>query len=120
MAAGTYDFVDDKAFEIGATLERPIVWQDPAGAAIDLTGYTARMQVRQSIAAAEALLELTTENGGIAITPATGTITLTQTATQTAAYTWKRGVYDLEIVSPSGVVTRLIQGDIETSPEVTR
>lgn len=120
MAAGTYDFVDDAAIERGATLDRPLVWKDGAGLPMVLTGYTARMQVRQSVSAPAILLELTTENGGIVITAATGTITLTQTPAQTAAYTWRRGVYDLELVSPLGAVTRLLQGDIESIPEVTR
>ena len=120
MAAGIYDFTDDNAIEIGASLERPVQWLDGAGVVMNLTGYTARMQVRQSIASSVILLNLTTENGGIVIDALTGTIKLTQTALQTAAYTWRRGVYDLELMSPSGFVTRLMQGAVETSPEVTR
>lgn len=120
MAASTYDFVGDAAIEVGATLDRPLIWKDGAGVVMNLTGYTARMQVRQNVAAADALLDLTTENGGIVITPLSGLITLTQSATLTAAYTWRRGVYDLELIDPDGNVTRLLQGEIETSAEVTR
>lgn len=116
MAAADYDLL----IEQGATLSQSFVWTDSSGAAINLIGYTARMQVRSSVTSATTLLELTTENGGITITGGSGTVTLTQTATQTAAYTWRQGVYDLELVSGGGVVTRLVQGSVTVSPEVTR
>jgi hypothetical protein len=44
--------------------------------AINLTGYTARMQVRSTLESAEALIELTTANGRIALGGSAGTITL--------------------------------------------
>jgi hypothetical protein len=51
---------------------------------------------------------------------AAGTITLTISATDTAALTSGRGVYDLELVSGSGIVTRLLQGVATISRNVTR
>jgi hypothetical protein len=39
---------------------------------------------------------------------------------QTAAITAGPYVYDLEMVSPASVVTRLIEGTIIVDPEVTR
>ncbi|CAM5591887.1 hypothetical protein [Rhodanobacter lindaniclasticus] len=86
---------------------------------VDLGGYTARMQVRASVAAADVLLELTTENGGITL-DSDGTVTLQASATATAAMAWTRGVYDLELVDGGGVVTRLAAGSVEVSREVTR
>jgi len=41
-------------------------------------------------------------------------------AADTGAITWQRGKYDLELVSSTGVVTRLLYGDVEVSKEVTR
>lgn len=87
---------------------------------VDLTGYTARMQVRASAAADAVLLDLTTENGGITLGTTDGTVTCTATATQTAALTFGTGVYDLELVDGSGVVTRLAEGSVCLSREVTR
>jgi hypothetical protein len=87
---------------------------------VDLTGYTARMQVRASAAATAVLLDLTTENGGITLGGTDGTITCTSSATQTAALTFGTGVYDLELVDGSGVVTRLAEGSVCVSREVTR
>jgi hypothetical protein len=105
MAATTYDIL----IEQGATLQ-PVVTYKESGAAINLTGYTARMQVRSTLESAEALIELTTANGRIALGGSAGTITLTISATDTAALTAGRGVYDLELVSGSGIVTRFLQG----------
>lgn len=87
---------------------------------VDLTSYTARMQIRASVSAAAFLLELTTANSRIAIDNALKTITLTVIATDTAALTWSAGVYDLELVSPGGVITRLIEGAVSVIDEVTR
>lgn len=116
MAAATYDF----EIEQGATLLKPIVWKDSTGAAVNLTGYTAKMQVRKSAAAEDVLLEMSTANNKIAITPLTGTITLIFSSTTTSAIDWSRGKYDLELTSGSGVVTRLIEGEITISKEITR
>lgn len=87
---------------------------------VDLTNYTARMHIRDSVDAASFLLELTTANGRIVVNNTTKTITLTVTATDTAAITFTSGVYDLEMVSPAGVVTRILEGNITVREEVTR
>lgn len=87
---------------------------------VDLAGYTARMQVRASQSDAVILLELTTANGGIVIDNILKTITITITATATAAFTFTGGVYDLEMVAPGGVVTRLLEGSVVIGEEVTR
>jgi hypothetical protein len=77
--------------------------------------------VRETYSSASAILTLTTENGGITLGGAAGTITLSATAIVTAALTAPfSGVYDLELVSGGGVVTRLLEGVATVSPEVTR
>jgi hypothetical protein len=77
------------------------------------------MQLRTSYSAASASLELTTGNGRISLTNA-GVITVSLTATETAALAAGRYVYDLEMVSSGGLVTRLLEGVVTVSPEVTR
>ena len=57
---------------------------------------------------------------GITLGGAAGTITLDQTATQTTALAIGSCVYDLELVSGANVVTRLLQGELIISAEVTR
>lgn len=114
MPAAIYDF----EIEQGTTLNKQMVWKDSTGAPVDLSGYTARMQMRPSVSSDTVLLNLTTENGGITLGGALGTITLHFTDAQTSALT-KGGVYDIEVVT-GGNVTRLIQGAISLSKEVTR
>ena len=105
----------------GATFRKALVWLAPdKKTPIDLTGCTARMQVRSEIESPTVLLELTTENGGIVIDGPAGKLTLRISPTATAAITWESGVWDLEVVHPSGDVTRLVQGSISVSREVTR
>ena len=69
---------------------------------------------------AEPLLSLTTENGGLALGTTDGTIALYLGATATGALSWKKGVYDLEMIAPNGDVIRLVAGAVSVSREVTR
>lgn len=87
---------------------------------VDLTGFTARMQIRPSLISATVIHSLTTENGGITLGDATGTVELLIPATATDDFDFTAAVYDLEIIDGSGVVTRLLSGNIALSKEVTR
>ena len=104
----------------GATYELTVTWKDSAGTAINLTGYSARMQVRETYSSASTIVSLT-NGSGITLGGAAGTIAILISATTTAALTAPfSGVYDLELVSAGGVVTRLLQGAATVTPEVTR
>lgn len=87
---------------------------------LDLTGCTARMQIRLKVKDANILHSLTTENGGIEIEVLTGKISILISAEDTALFEFKTGVYDLEVVYPTGVVVRLLEGGVGVSFEVTR
>jgi hypothetical protein len=89
------------------------------GSALNLTGYTARMMVRTHPSSETIVLTLTTENGRIAITGATGTITLTISASDMDAITARSYRYDLEIVTGTTVIP-LLEGAFIVSPQVTR
>ncbi|CAN7453835.1 hypothetical protein LJR066_002859 [Acidovorax sp. LjRoot66] len=105
----------------GATFRKRLTWKAGTPAVpVDLTGCTARMQVRAEIESATVLLNLTTENGGITLGGTAGTIDLLSAEDETSDMTWDGGVWDLEIVHPGGEVTRLAQGSVSVSPEVTR
>lgn len=105
----------------GATFRKRLTWFAPDKVTpIDLTGCTARMQVRAEIESSTVLLELTTENSGIAIDGPQGALTLHAPPAATAAIAWQGGVWDLEVAHPNGDVTRLAQGSISVIPEVTR
>ena len=104
----------------GATFRRPLRWLNPDKTPIDLTGCAARMQVREDIDAPTVLLELSTDNGRIALGGTAGTVELLVDAVTTAAIAWESGVWDLEIAHPGGDVTRLAEGSISVRREVTR
>lgn len=87
---------------------------------IDLTGFTARMQIRAKIDDDVIIKELTTSSGDIAVNNTTKTITLTIPAYVTAAFTFSTAVYSLEMISSGGQVTTLCNGTITLVKEVTR
>jgi hypothetical protein len=106
--------------EQGATWEVVLTWGID-GAPVNLSGYSARMQARETHEATTTVLSLTSSPAaGITLGGALGTITLAMTATQTAALAAGKYVYDLELVSTNGEVTRLVEGTLTVTPEVTR
>lgn len=126
MRAGTYNFTCEQ----GATftrlieLEEPDLIADPTGntfVPIDISGYTARMQIRRTLESSTPMISLTTENNRLVINPgdANNQVTITLTDEETSTLTTS-GVYDLEIESPDGVVSRVLQGAVTLSLEVTR
>jgi len=124
MLAGVYNMTCQQ----GSTFARTITlrYPDPSSPAIDpdylpwnFTGYTARMQVRRTLQSATPIISLTTENGRITLGGASGIIELLISATDTDGLT-DSGVYDIEIISGAGVVSRILQGEFELSEGVTR
>lgn len=101
----------------GATFERRLTWKLD-DTPVNLTNYTARMQVRPTAASAVVLLDLE-DGAGITLGGAAGTIDLEIDATTTAALASGTFVYDLEL-STGATVTRLIEGRFTVSAEVTR
>ena len=107
----------------GATFQRQVTWTDSARDAYNLTGYAARMQVRANVTSNTVIATLSTtagSEGTITLGGTAGTVDLLISATNTAALTAGQYVYDLELVSGGGVVTRLLEGNFKVSAEVTR
>lgn len=107
--------------EQGATFRKTLTWSAGTPAVlVDLTGCTARMQIRSEIASPDILVDMTTENGGITLGGVAGTIVMYISPVDTAALSWTTGAYDLEIIFSSTDVRRLLYGPVTVSPEVTR
>lgn len=87
---------------------------------LDLTNWTARMQVRESVDDATVILELTTENGGITLGGALGTLELYVSPDDTADLAITKGVYDIELIDTNDDVGRVIEGKVTVKKEVTR
>ena len=103
MSAGAYDITCEQ----GATFSRTLTVKDSSGNARNLSGYTARMQVRRLVSSSSALIELTTANGRISLN-SSGEITLSISATDPAS------------LAEGGTVERVVEGNFYLDLEVTR
>lgn len=116
---GRYNFVCKQ----GETFNRTITWTDSEGTPVDLGGFTASMAVATAVGASP-VMQLTSGNSRIVLGD-DGEITLNLTAAQTASIPAStdlsgcRYLYDLKLVSGSGVATRLLQGTFTVLPQVT-
>lgn len=112
MSAAEYDIT----IEQGASFSLAVTWQDENESPVDLTGFTAAAQVRETFDSEDAALSFDVSLGGTA-----GTISLTADPSATAEVDFpERGVWDLELTNAGGTVTRLLQGRATAAPEVTR
>ena len=114
MTAGDYNIVADQgaSFTLAFTI-------DTNGTPWNLTGYKARMQVRPFVESTTKIFDLT-ETDGIALGGVLGTVTVTRSAAQMAAARAGRHVFDLELESGGGTVTKILKGRFVIEPEVTR
>ena len=104
----------------GATFRKRLVRRNDKGRPINLTGYTAKLQARTSHSDPVVLFELSTENSGIVITPATGVIDLYISDEETATFVFTACIYDLVLYAPDGDAYRLCEGKVTLSLGVTR
>ena len=128
MAAGKYSFT----IEQGSTLNFEIQYKDSTNTPIDLTGYSGKMMIRSnyadnnpttyailssSLAADGTGLNFSGSNG--TTPPTSGSIGIFISAASASAFTFTTARYDLEITSGT-TVTRLLEGQVNLSQEVTR
>jgi len=111
MAAGTYNFT----IEQGTTFNRVLTLQEN-GSAMNLSGYSVASQIRSTHDSSSVVgtISCTVSNAS------GGELTLTMTNSTTSAIEEGIYVYDIEITSAAGSVTRILQGNVTVSPEVTR
>lgn len=103
----------------GTTWNPPMTYKQDDGTAIDMTGYTVRMTIKTSYTG-YAIITLTTADSSIAwIDQSTGQFRPVVSAAASAAVTQSSGVYDIEIVDGSGVVTRVAEGTVSFPSEAT-
>jgi hypothetical protein len=108
------DFVELQ-IESGATFITEIVVREGDGTSKNLVSYSARSQMRKSYYSS------TATNFTIELTDAAnGVISMGISAANTANISPGRYVYDVEIDNGQGVVTRIFEGIVTVSPNVTR
>ncbi len=108
--------------EQGSSFLRIVIYRDSNGDPVDLTGYTAEMQVRKTKESDTIILTLNTSNGYLILGGTAGTITISTPANITDALDFVWGRYDLELY-PGGDTTqavRLLEGKINLSKQVTQ
>jgi hypothetical protein len=128
MAAGKYSFV----IEQGATVNFEIQYKDSNNAPVNLTGYSGKMMIRSGYADANPITyailssSLAADGTGLNFSgsngitpPASGSIGVVISAVSSSNFTFNNALYDLEITSGS-IVTRILEGQVSLSKEVTR
>ncbi len=132
MAAGIYNFI----IEQGTTVNFRIDYTDSNGDPIDLTGYQARMQIRNepggsllyatlssSIGIDGTGLNFMPTSASVTLPPSSGSIGVMISAISSSLFSFDKAHYDIELISGSGAsqhIIRLLQGKVKLSKEVTR
>ena len=111
MAAGTYNFI----VEQGATFNRILTVKEN-NSAMNLTGYSVASKMRSTHDSSTVVGTFTCTISNAS----SGEVTMSMTSSTSAAIEEGIYVYDLEITSGTGTVTRLLQGEVTVNPEVTR
>lgn len=88
---------------------------DTDDSAYDLTGFTATSQMRKNYASASPAATFTASHNG-----ALGQITLTLANSITSDLDPGRYLYDVEIESAGGTITRVVEGIVTVTPGITR
>ena len=97
----------------GTTFITSVTFNDEAGSAINFSTYTGAAQLRKHFTSSNSTsFSVTLSN--------TGVITLSLTANQTSNLVAGRYVYDLEVTDAGNTISRLIEGIVTVTPNVTR
>ena len=103
----------------GATFSLIFTWlQSDAQTPVNLTGFSAAMQVRAETAD-DLLASFSTAGGSITLGGPAGTITLAAAPSVTTAWTFGAGLYDLQLTDSGGDVVTLIAGIFTVTPAIT-
>ena len=108
----------DITIKQGADWATSIYVKDDNDQPFNLTGYTAKMQIRMK-AGASLIKEISSPSSGITITGATGVIGLSLTHTETALFSFAEAEYDLLIISPGTTDTYPIGGKVKIIRRIT-
>jgi hypothetical protein len=110
-----------KNFEVdqNATFSFIVEYKDNNGLPIDLTGSTAKMQVRDSKGGDKLAFTLTSPSGGIVITPLLGKLTIKMTPTQTSKLFYPKSSYDVMLTDSNSNKIKIVEGFLTLSRSVT-
>lgn len=107
--------ISNLVIDQGSTFTADIDVTDRYGNVLDLTGYTVAGQIRKTYSSSTAV------DFTAAVSQATnGVVTISLSSGQTGGMKAGRYVYDVEVTSSDSQVTRIIEGQVEINPQVTR
>lgn len=89
-------------------------------APVDLTNYSARMQIRETVDSPDIIYYGTNDSDDIVIDNTLKTITITIPAQITENFTFTTAVYSVELFTPSGRVIPFLTGNMTLVQEVVR
>jgi hypothetical protein len=110
-----------KNFEVdqNTTFSFIVEYKDNNGLPIDLTGASAKLQVRDTKGGSKLAFTLTSPAGGITITPLLGKLTIKMTPTQTSKLFYPKSSYDIMITDSNTNKIKLLEGFLTLSRSVT-
>ena len=115
MALSTYDISADQ----GSDLDTVITYTDDSAVPVNLTGCSARMQVRKFAGSSNSRLNLTSSSG-ITLGGAAGTIRIVVSAAALSLVPAGSYRYDIELVDTTQTVLKILSGDFVVNAEVTK
>ena len=101
--------------DAGANYSKIITVSENSGGPLNLTGYTVKSQIRKSYTSTTAYTFTSSVLDAV-----TGKLRLQLTAEQTGAIPPGRYLYDVEITSSSGNRSRVVEGIVTVTPEITQ
>jgi len=110
-----------KNFEVdqNATFNFVLEYKDDEDNAIDLTGASAKMQIRDTKGGSKLAVTLTSPSGGITIDGPLGTLNIKMTPTQTNKLFYPKSSYDVMVVDSNGNKIKLLEGFMTLNRSVT-
>jgi hypothetical protein len=99
----------------GTTFNITLNLTDDNGLPINLTGYTVKSQIRRWYTSSNSISFVATIPQ-----PNTGVIILSLDANTTAGMYYGRYVYDVLTISATNIITRVVEGILTVTPEVTQ
>ncbi len=98
----------------GTDFETSISLTDASNVQLNTTGMTAASQIRRTHSSSNSVAFTA------ALANTTGTLTLSLNNATTSSMTAGRYVYDVELTDATNVVSRILEGVVTVTPEVTR
>ena len=98
----------------GSTFSTDINLTNDSGQALSLSGYTGASQMRKHYTSSNST------SFTVSINATSGVVTLALSANQTANLVAGRYVYDVEVTDANNVISRIVEGLVTVTPNVTR